>query len=234
MYCGTYHTINLYSHLYNGLFHVQNIPNNHFIFGNMKKGFEKHYFQYCHCSIEDINHVRQHKTPNAFYAIILNDKRYFYLDCDLKIQNSQMKFISKIKQTFKISLIRCITNHFKITSQDIFGWDASRQKSKYFKISYHIVVPTILLDLSMIKQHAKIIKHVLSDIHFAFGKSIDMNVYHKLQAWRLPLCTNLDNNSKFEPFVENVKLTDVQQIQMNLLGSDKDYCLNIQIQKYLW
>ena len=216
MYCGKTEIIEIYPCLYNSLFNLSNIQSNHGIFGEMKNDFIKPYFQYCHCSIEEINYLRKSKSPNAFYAIILSQKRYFYLDIDFKILNQG--YVIDIKNALRRSLINCISEEFKLSNKQIYGWDASRQKSNYYKISFHIVVPQIYLSLPNILKHVLSIKQKLSNTHTKFSDSIDMNVYHKIQAWRLPFCSNLDNASVFLPFNNNTNnLSIIKQIEINLL-----------------
>ena len=233
MYSTENKPIRIYSHLYDDLFkNIDKIKKDEYIFSVMKKWNNKTYFNYFHCNINEFVNIWDNYPDKNFFAVLLQPIRMFYLDCDLKVYNNEI-YVQKVKELFAKAIIFALIKHFdNISINDVFIWDGSRKRQDYFKVSFHIVVPKLTFHLHTIKQHCYYIKHYLKMIHINYAKSIDMQVYHHLQNWRLPYCTNLDPNSSFSPYWLPSKLLFIQQIKLNFL-SDKKIHVSKLINQYL-
>ena len=130
------------------------------------------------------------KKEKTFYAVLIGDYRYLYLDIDFKVKFNMpllkktrlIKTIIAMLQRFNLSTF----NTFCTRSKDsaYFIWDASRKE----KFSVHLVNKHLIMHHKVMKQYVRSFrdwikqKQVLPD-----NCEIDLNVYHTgYQLWRLP------------------------------------------------
>ena len=225
MYPGARTPVVLYNKLYDSLFDETDFNEQHYLFGEMKEYNEKTYFRFFRCTLDDFQAIYDFKGPcKPFSAVIVHPTRMFYLDCDLKVA-SNIANVDRIKECFVFALEQIICQELQTTTDNILIWDASRQRKHYYKISLHVVVPQIIMHYTKIKSYAQIIRWYMNLLHESWGTAIDLQIYHKLQCWRLPYCSNLDVQSVFKSY-KSTNISMRQQWKINFLSSTEKYNLS--------
>lgn len=172
-----------------------------------------------------LQQTNQHNK--TFYAILLNEQRFLYLDCELKLIEQETKYHTQISQIFYRCILCAIRKRYQNLDLKFFTWQANRYKTdKEYKISFHIIVPQIFKHFKDIANDVSVIKKYLYYINHRFGNAIDNGVYHCIQAWRLPYNNKINQpESTLKPLHNTNNLNILNQIAMNFLQPTKHHNL---------
>ena len=193
-------------------------PENYIFAQERVTNIETKTFVFFQATLQDFHQLfhKLHKSEHRFYAVVLSQTRYFYLDCDLTLLGHEKHYRRQIQVNFLFFVLVSLRKMFDVKFNPVI-WCAHRAKStKKYKISYHIIIPEIKAHYLVLKHYAQKIKYYLRFAHQRFAKAIDLNVYHKLQMWRLPFNNTKDVSSELQPM--NISSEFVAQIKLNFLN----------------
>lgn len=197
--------------------------------------------RYVFCHLDTVKQFLDlyQKTPineRTYYAIIIGDYRYMYLDIDYKgwqktCQVNKTQLISHI-----LEMLRRFTHTFHIKykiepyPKSWYIWDATRKN----KFSIHIINSRIILHYQKIHEFIKQFKSwMVRQNNISNNCQLDLNIYHRnYQLWRLPGCHNNKPDAilKYhQSSVLNKSLSIEQQMKLNFMSDISENKYNVHI-----